>query len=107
MATTLDLPIAHITARPDRQKCFYSSTERNLINPFKSAYLAAEKASERKDIATHQIFPALFNHWEITDNLRFNEEEKKGRVQVCGSASAPALVDVSTPPTGLAAMDTE
>jgi hypothetical protein len=60
----------------------YSEEEHNVIIKFKDKYKAATSATERKNIARLEMFPALFNYWKGIGKI-YDEENLRVKSNVC------------------------
>ena len=60
----------------------YSAEEHKVIDKFKDKYMEASSASQRKNIAQLEMFPALFNYWKAEGKF-YDRQATRVKSDVC------------------------
>lgn len=63
-----------------QRKAWYTDKERKVIDVHKEDYLKATSAIQRRQIAQHNLCPALFNYWRETGH---NVVDPQAETKVC------------------------
>jgi hypothetical protein len=71
-----------VAPMPARRERFYNVDEIKVLNSFKSDYLTAPSAKDRKNIVSCLICPALMLHWQDIGRPVLGRENIQAAIQV-------------------------